>query len=132
LKQLRNDGKNLHVVEHLIEPLLASLTVQHDDPLALLRDIRDQRTLAFFPASVLERLATRLKETRKVLVSTKDVVDMVGDAIKGARRLRLMPESPSWEAWMKFLDNPAVAKFYRTEGYMEVFSEWPPSGRAAA
>lgn len=127
---LQADGTNTRVVEHLIIPLIASLRVESTEPVDLLRDIRDQRLIATMPDASLKLLAVRLKETRKVLCSTKDVVDAAPAVLAMATKTRIWPESPSWQAWLDHYTvdgNRAVAAFYERQGYIEAYSEWPPS-----
>ena len=128
VEQLRADGKHLHVVEHLVVPLLSSLTVQHDDPLALLRAIRDHRSIIAFPRAVLDRLGVRLKETRKKLVAVKDVVEAINDVTKGLPMFRIFDGDPSWSAWLDDLEKQglsAAAKICRQQGQMLRWTRWP-------
>lgn len=128
LQALRADGVRLEVVDRLIAPLLASLRVQHDAPLSLLRDIRDQRNIGRLPRETLDLLAVHLRERRKVLCSTKDVVDALPDALRVAQRIRLWPGSPGWCAWIAHLNAKGmdrIVKFYETQGFMEQLTEFP-------
>lgn len=128
LQALRKDGVRLEVVERLIAPLLASLRVQHDAPLALLRDIRDQRNIGRLPRETLDLLAVHLRERRKVLCSTKDVIDALPDALRVAERIRLWPGSKGWVAWIDHFNasgRDRIAKFYESQGFMEQLTEFP-------
>jgi hypothetical protein len=129
IRALEAEGSGLTVIKHLIEPMLGSLTVEHAEPMALLRDIRDQRIIADLPGKVLAKLAVLLKERRKKLVSTKDVLDLAPEASKGFEMRIIYADDPSWQAWCDNLDArgfDAYRKFCERAGVMKQWTEWPP------
>ena len=109
--------------------MLDSLEVQHDNPIGLLRSIRDHKVIATYPVHVLARLAGILCTGRKKLVSVKDVTDELRKALQGVAMVRLTPESVSWPAWLQHFRDagvPAVADRYEGWGFMEQLAAWPP------
>jgi hypothetical protein len=118
-------------VRHLLAPLVNGLKVDHQNPIGLLREIRDHELVVDLPEKVLDRLARWITSRRKVLISVKDVLDAIPDATNGLPKITISPNSPGWDAWCGvFKARGWDTAYYARQGSMPVWTEWPPEHSA--
>lgn len=127
LDELRDEGRNVHVVESLIARLWGALRFDtRDDPGALLRAIRDQ--LADMPDGALVEAADVLLRERSVWPSAA-VAYKAAMTVRARHMVRIVPNTTAWSAWVAHW-HAAGAKFlaqtYAAQGYALVPRQFPP------
>ncbi len=127
---LRADGRNGHVVDGIIMPMLRHIRPARLNPLLLLRRMRDEHSLARLPPEALGRMANLLEldPPRSWHFSGRYV--MAALEIGGSTPMqRIAPGAPSYAAWQadyrrRGFDN-VLATVERSSGFVE-FTTWPP------
>lgn len=132
LAEVAADGRHLGVVQHLLRPLLATLTVPKGrQPVEFLRDLRDAAAVAKATQPALEAAARAIRRDRvRDLPWPKDAARLIEQAAVAVKVQLAFPD-PRWHAWIAHdLRDPAKASFARTTrerrwGYV-ADTDWPP------
>lgn len=129
---LRADGACADVVDRLIAPLLATLTVPRDvAPVAWLRVWRDAVAQSRPTAAVLDKLRAMIAIDRvRDLPWPRDLAAMI-DRAEAALQVTLPAGDPRWRAWLDHdLRDPSKAAFARAverNGWpYQADGDWPP------
>jgi hypothetical protein len=138
LDELKLEGRQVDVVEHLIAPLVKRLrpAPSTPNPIELLRDMRD-RAAAIRPPLTLEALAhaaALIRQGRAKLPANAEEIDAPLRRAQVACRRRIEHGDPRWEAWLRrweidstdmLISDPVI--FRRTRQPFGVDSDWPPA-----
>lgn len=132
LDELRSDGMALHVVEHLLAPLLGVLAHQRRRepgavPVSLLRGIRD--ACAEFSAAALSEAARAIRDERSEWPSVAQA-RRAAQTAQARTMVRIEPGTPQWAAWEAEWRRTAklfLARTYLKQGYAMVTHEFPPA-----
>lgn len=135
LDGLKADGRNQHVVEHLIAPLLAMLKPRFPDPLATLIGIRDRLRDAT-PAELKAACAELADDRVRDFPSRASCIAALKAARTQAKPAGIAVErgSPQFAAWLEHYraDGGWQAAHMATAPVWTVPTEWPPHKYAAA
>lgn len=127
MDELAAEGRNLHVVEHLIRPLWGVLTFgPGQEPASLLRAIRDD--LAEFADAALADGATDIRRGRSQWPSTAKAREAV-QAAQARHMVRIEPGTTAWAAWVEHWHRTGagfLARTYAAQGHAMVARQFPP------
>lgn len=126
IDELREEGRHLHVVEHLIARLWGALRFDNrDEPGALLRAIRDQ--LSEIPDGALREAADVLLRERTNWPSAS-VAFKAAQACQSRHMIRITPGTTAWAAWSAHwhaIGHKYLARVNEQQGYAMVPREFP-------
>lgn len=129
---LRTDAVHSEIVDRLIAPLLATLTVPPDvSPIAWLRLWRDAAAALDMPPRLMAEVARRVAVDRvRDLPWPKDLPKIV-DEVRARLQLTLPAGDPRWAAWLardlRDSDRSAFARaVQRNRWSYQAEAPWPP------